>query len=256
MALRLTLKPNERAILGGAVLTNGKHRAELFVETEVPVLRGSDILSPSMVRTPCERIVLAIQLMYVDPQRRSAHEQTYRTLVDDVLDASPTSRAGSNRSRRASRRASTTGAEARQAAALLSKGTALRCSLRTTRIRVRTKAAPSAANWKRRPSTRPHGSSNSAAGLGHSDRPPARRSPALQPAPLDVLPGRVDGGGLPPPAALRANLLQLSAFVDRRTFEMMSKPTAEGLQSPDRDQPADRRRPRPPWGVETTARAA
>jgi flagellar biosynthesis repressor protein FlbT len=92
MALRLTLKPNERAILGGAVLTNGKHRAELFVETEVPVLRGSDILSPSAVRTPCERIVLAIQLMYVDPQRRAVHEQTYLALVEDVLDASPSSR--------------------------------------------------------------------------------------------------------------------------------------------------------------------
>ena len=92
MALRLTLKPHERAILGGAVLTNGKHRAELFVETEVPVLRGSDILSPSMVRTPCERIVLAIQLMYVDPARRAVHEQTYVTLVEDVLDASPSSR--------------------------------------------------------------------------------------------------------------------------------------------------------------------
>ncbi len=93
MPLRLTLKPNERAILGGAVLTNGKHRAELFVETEVPVLRGADILSPALVRTPCERIVLAIQLMYVDPQRRPAHEQAYRQLVDDVLDASPSSRA-------------------------------------------------------------------------------------------------------------------------------------------------------------------
>ncbi len=92
MALRLTLKPHERAILGGAVLTNGKHRAELFVETEVPVLRGSDILSPSAVRTPCERIVLAIQLMYVDPQRRPVHEQTYLALVEDVLDASPSSR--------------------------------------------------------------------------------------------------------------------------------------------------------------------
>lgn len=92
MALRLTLKPHERAILGGAVLTNGKHRAELFVETEVPVLRGADILSPSSVHTPCERIVLAIQLMYVDPQRRPAHEQTYRQLVDDVLDASPSTR--------------------------------------------------------------------------------------------------------------------------------------------------------------------
>jgi len=92
MALRLTLKPHERAILGGAVLTNGRHRAELFVETEVPVLRGSDILSPSSASTPCERIVLAIQLMYVDPQRRAVHEQTYRALVEDVLDASPSSR--------------------------------------------------------------------------------------------------------------------------------------------------------------------
>ena len=92
MPLRLTLKPHERAILGGAVLTNGKHRAELFVETEVPVLRGSDILSPAAVRTPCERIVLAIQLMYVDPQRRAVHEQTYLALVEDVLDASPSSR--------------------------------------------------------------------------------------------------------------------------------------------------------------------
>ena len=92
MSLRLTLKPHERAILGGAVLTNGKHRAELFVETEVPVLRGSDILSPSLVRTPCERVVLAIQLMYVDPARRAVHEQTYLALMEDVLDASPSSR--------------------------------------------------------------------------------------------------------------------------------------------------------------------
>jgi len=92
MPLRLTLKPHERAILGGAVLTNGRHRAELFVETEVPVLRGSDILSPSLVTTPCERILLAIQLTYVDPQRRTLHEQTYRALVEDVLDASPSSR--------------------------------------------------------------------------------------------------------------------------------------------------------------------
>ena len=92
MPLRLTLKPHERAILGGAVLTNGKHRAELFVETEVPVLRGGDIMSPSMVRTPCERILLAVQLMYVDPTRHAVHEQSYHDLVEEVLDASPSSR--------------------------------------------------------------------------------------------------------------------------------------------------------------------
>ena len=36
--------------------------------------------------------MLAIQLMYVDPQRRDVHAQTYLALVEDVLDASPSSR--------------------------------------------------------------------------------------------------------------------------------------------------------------------
>lgn len=33
------------------------------------------------------------------------------------------------------------------------------------------------------------------------------------------------------PVALRRNLLQISAFIDKRTFEMMAAPTPEGLQS-------------------------
>jgi flagellar protein FlaF len=33
------------------------------------------------------------------------------------------------------------------------------------------------------------------------------------------------------PADLRANLLRLSAFIDRRTFEMFAKPTAQGLRA-------------------------
>ncbi len=33
------------------------------------------------------------------------------------------------------------------------------------------------------------------------------------------------------PTGLRLNLLRLSAFVDRRTFEMMSSPTADGLRA-------------------------
>ncbi|MBI5170982.1 MAG: flagellar biosynthesis regulator FlaF [Candidatus Eisenbacteria bacterium] len=33
------------------------------------------------------------------------------------------------------------------------------------------------------------------------------------------------------PNDLRANLLRLSAFVDRRTFELMSEPTPEGLRA-------------------------
>ena len=73
MSLRLSLKPHEKIILGGAVLRNGSNRAEIFIENEVPVMRESDILSPHAVRTPCERIYLALQLLYVDPARAEEH---------------------------------------------------------------------------------------------------------------------------------------------------------------------------------------
>jgi flagellar protein FlbT len=90
--LRLSLKPHERAIIGGAVIRNGDSRAELLIENEVPVLREPNILSPGAVRTPCERIVLALQLVYLDPSQRQAHLDTYRALVKDVLEAAPSFR--------------------------------------------------------------------------------------------------------------------------------------------------------------------
>src|SRR5439155_12790288 len=92
MALRLSLKPHERVIIGGAALRNGGTRTELLIENEVPVLRESDILSPSMVRTPCERIYLVLQLMYVDPERSEQHIDRYRSLVADVAATAPSCR--------------------------------------------------------------------------------------------------------------------------------------------------------------------
>lgn len=89
MALRLTLRPHERVIVGGAVIRNGESRCELRIENEVPVLREPDIMSPSAVRTPCERIYLALQLMYVDQERSAEHQVTYEELVSEVLQAAP-----------------------------------------------------------------------------------------------------------------------------------------------------------------------
>jgi flagellar protein FlbT len=87
--LRLTLKPHERAILGDAVIKNGVNRVSLYIENEVPILRESDILSPRAVHTPCERIYLAVQLLYVDAEHRENLLIIYRSLVDEVRDAAP-----------------------------------------------------------------------------------------------------------------------------------------------------------------------
>lgn len=84
MALRLTLKAGERAILGGAVIRNGDGRAELLVENAVPILRQSDILSPRAARTPCDQIQLALQLAYVEPARQAEHLKSLEILIDEI----------------------------------------------------------------------------------------------------------------------------------------------------------------------------
>jgi flagellar protein FlbT len=92
MALRITLKPRERVIVGAAVLRNGSVRTNLTVESQVPVLREPDILSPSAVHTPCGRIYMALQLLYVAPESDGSTLATYRSLVADVLKAAPSTR--------------------------------------------------------------------------------------------------------------------------------------------------------------------
>ena len=89
MAFRLTLKPHERAVIGGAVIRNGNNRTVLLVENEVPLLREGDILSPREVVTPADRVVLAIQLIYLEPEQRETMLATYQQLIGDLRAAAP-----------------------------------------------------------------------------------------------------------------------------------------------------------------------
>lgn len=91
MPLRISLKANERLIVGGAVVRNGQSRCDLLIENDVPILRGKDVLSVDEAQSPCRRIYFAIQLMYVDPARLAEHTQLYWQLVREVAEASPSS---------------------------------------------------------------------------------------------------------------------------------------------------------------------
>jgi flagellar protein FlbT len=89
MPLKITLKPGERLILGGAVVRNGNTGARLTVENEVPILREHDILSQRETTSPCRRVYFVVQLMYVDERNLAAHHKLYWELVDDILAAAP-----------------------------------------------------------------------------------------------------------------------------------------------------------------------
>ena len=89
MALKIILKPGEKIIISGAVITNGEKTAQLLVENQVPILRQKDILGEDEATTPCRRIYFVIQLMYIDAGNLAMHHHTYWNLVKDVLKAAP-----------------------------------------------------------------------------------------------------------------------------------------------------------------------
>ena len=92
MALRICLKPNEKMILGGAVITNGNgFRCNLIIENKVPILREKDILSESDANSLCRQLYFVIQLMYIDEENLDAHHKNYWKLVKNLIKAAPSS---------------------------------------------------------------------------------------------------------------------------------------------------------------------
>ncbi|MDY6789669.1 MAG: flagellar biosynthesis repressor FlbT [Thermodesulfobacteriota bacterium] len=89
MALKITLKPNERMIIDGAVITNGSKVTDFVIENKVPVLRQSDILREEEADSPCRRIYFAIQLMYVDKENQATHYANFWNLAQDTVKAAP-----------------------------------------------------------------------------------------------------------------------------------------------------------------------
>jgi flagellar protein FlbT len=91
MALKISLKPHERLIIGGAVLKNGSVKTELMIENKVPILRQNRILNFEEANTPARRIYFVIQLMYIDQENLAEHHKLYWELVHDFLQAVPRS---------------------------------------------------------------------------------------------------------------------------------------------------------------------
>ena len=90
MALKITLKPDERMIIGGAVVTNkNSSGCNLLVENNIPILRQKDILNEDQADSPCRKIYFIIQLMYIDEKNLQTYHNTYWNLIQDVVQASP-----------------------------------------------------------------------------------------------------------------------------------------------------------------------
>ena len=90
MALKITLKSNERTIIGGAVITNANRSScTLKVENDVPVLRKKDIMTEKDADSHCSRLYFIIQLMYIDEANSTIYHSSYWKLVKELIEAAP-----------------------------------------------------------------------------------------------------------------------------------------------------------------------
>jgi flagellar protein FlbT len=90
MALKLTLKPNEKIIINGAVIANGRSKITLGIENSAVILREKDILTEERATTPAKRIYFCIQMAYLDHEHEREYLERANLLVREFVSAVPT----------------------------------------------------------------------------------------------------------------------------------------------------------------------
>ena len=89
MPLKLTLKPEEKVLIGTAVLINVGSKAEIVIQNTVPVLREKDIISEENADTPAKKIYFIILSMYVDAKNEKEYHSIYFKLINEMFEKVP-----------------------------------------------------------------------------------------------------------------------------------------------------------------------
>lgn len=87
MPLKLSLKPGEKLVLNGAVLTNGDKRASLIIQNKACLLREKDIMQPEDATTPARRIYLPIMMMYLDAENSEQYYNDFALRMTEFMSA-------------------------------------------------------------------------------------------------------------------------------------------------------------------------
>ncbi len=90
MALVIDLKPQEKILIGEAVVTNSSQRTRLHIAGDAPIIREKDIMQEEDTDSPCKKVYFLIQCMYISRNPKEYHKR-YFDLVNDIQKAAPTS---------------------------------------------------------------------------------------------------------------------------------------------------------------------
>jgi len=87
MALKLSLKPDERMIINGAVIANGDRRSTLVVHNRASILREKDIMQEDEVNTPARRVYFPLMLMYMEGNSTEQYYDEFILRITEFMNA-------------------------------------------------------------------------------------------------------------------------------------------------------------------------
>ncbi len=88
MPLKLVLKPKEKLIVNGAVVSNGSPRAvTLTFHNKAQLLQQKDVLLPEEATTPLLRAYFALQCMYLDSDNMETHHNQFVAFSSELFAA-------------------------------------------------------------------------------------------------------------------------------------------------------------------------
>jgi flagellar biosynthesis repressor protein FlbT len=85
MALKISLKPGEKFVVNGAVVTNGDRRSSFVIQNKVSILRERDILTEAEANTPARRVYFPIMLSYLDADKASTYYQEFVLRMTELM---------------------------------------------------------------------------------------------------------------------------------------------------------------------------
>lgn len=83
MALKINIKPGEKIVINGAVITVGEGATYLILQNHATFLREKDIMQEEDATSPAKRIYFYLMLMYLDQENYQVY---YSTFMDRMLD--------------------------------------------------------------------------------------------------------------------------------------------------------------------------
>jgi len=89
MPLRFVLRPNEKVIINGAVISLGDRPGTLFIYNKVNFLRGREVLKEEEADTLIRKLYFVIQMIYLFPEENDLNLERFRVFSQAVREEFP-----------------------------------------------------------------------------------------------------------------------------------------------------------------------